>query len=197
VGPAELGGTALATAKLSVVVANAMLAEALAAAATRCGWEPVSTREEGDVLVTDRAPARAGGSPPGNRVVLVCEPRPFGARRALDSISELTAAAVVCSDAPSDVTGALEGLARGHVTVPLRVLELAAQMPALTERQLAVLSAVAAGQTNAEIGRGLYLSQASVKREVGVLYDALGGANRSRLAAIATALGVAPSPARP
>ncbi len=179
--------------RLSVAVHNAMLAEALSAAAVRAGWVPVAARHEGTVLVTDRAPARPAGNPPGNRVVLVCEPTPYGARKGLDAISELTAAGLVCADAPGDVGCALDGLARRQASVPLRVLELAAQMPAITDRQIEVLSAVAAGQSNTEICRNLHLSAASVKRELAVLYCALGAATRSVLAATALELGVSPS----
>lgn len=176
--------------RLSVAVRNAMLAEALSAAALRAGWVPVAARHEGTVLVTDRAPARPAANPPGNRVVLVCEPTPYGARKGLDAISELTASGLVCADAPDDVGSALDGLARDQVSVPLRVLELAAQMPAITDRQIEVLTAVAAGLSNTEISRNLHLSAASVKRELAVLYCALGSSTRSLLAAEAFELGV-------
>jgi DNA-binding NarL/FixJ family response regulator len=82
----------------------------------------------------------------------------------------------------------------GRVSLPTRVLDLAADMPQLTERQLAVLSAVIAGQTNAEISRGQDLSPASVKRETSALYTALGAQTRAALAAAGRLLGV---PARP
>jgi len=178
--------------RLSVAVHNAMLAEALSAAAVRAGWVPVAARHEGTVLVTDRAPARPAGNPAGNRVVLVCEPTPYGARKGLDAMSELAAAGLVCADAPGDVVCALDGLARGQASVPLRVLELAARMPEITDRQIEVLTAVAAGQSNVEIGRNLYLSAASVKRELAVLYCTLGAATRPVLAAKALELGVSP-----
>lgn len=178
--------------RLSVAVNNAMVAEALCAAAGRAGWEAVRVRGDGDVLVTDAAPARAAGSVAGNRVVLVCEPTPFAARSALNSISELTAAGIVCADEPADVGCALDSLARGQASVPLRVLALAEQMPDLTERQVEVLTAVAAGRSNTEIGRNLFISAASVKRELAVLYCALEAPTRPALTARALELGVTP-----
>lgn len=167
-----------------------MLTEALAVSAERCGWERVGRRRGGEVLVTDRVVVRHLRTPAEHRVVLVCEATPFGARAALDAVSELVAVAVVCCDEPADLVSALEGLLVGRVSVPLRVMDLAGEMPDLTERQLEVLAAVAAGQSNAAIGRGLYLSAASVKRELAALYAALGMSNRLELAASAQRLGV-------
>lgn len=167
-----------------------MLAEALVAAAARSGWGHVSHRAPGAVLVTDRPAARLRGSPAGNNAVLVCEPTAYAARRALDAVSELVAAAVMRSDEPADLTSALEGMAVGRASIPMDVLALAAQMPAITERQTAILGAVVAGQTNTDICRGMYLSPASVKRELSALHQALGSVSRVGLAASARELGV-------
>lgn len=182
---------------LHVQVRNAMVGEALIAAAERNGWEHDRVSVPGGVVVTDRPVARREGVAAGNRTVLVCEPTSYAARQALDLLSELLAVAVVCADAPADLVSALEGLEVGRVSLPTRVLDLAAGMPHLTERQVAVLGAVVAGQTNADIGRGLYLSPASVKREMSVLYTALGAPSRPALAAAGRELGVPPSPALP
>ncbi len=167
-----------------------MLGEALGAAAVRNGWEVRSLPGEGDAVVTDRLLARHRSTSGGQRVVLVCEPTPHGARVALSAVAALMAAAVVCADDPADLVAALEGLTAGRVSIPLRVVDLAGQMPELTERQLAVLGAVAAGQSNGAIGRGLYLSAASVKRELAALYSAIGVTSRPSLAASAQVLGV-------
>ncbi len=183
--------------RLHVQVQNAMVGEALIAAAERSGWEHDRTPMTDAVLVADRPVARMDGAPAGNRAVLVCEPTSFAARRALDVLAELLAVAVVCADAPSDLVSALEGVQVGRASVPTRVLDLAADMPHLTERQLAVLSAVVAGQTNADISRGLYLSPASIKREMSALYAALSAQNRPALAAAGRMLGVPARPARP
>jgi DNA-binding CsgD family transcriptional regulator len=192
--PSGLGVLSL---QVQVSVSNEMVAEALTAVAGRGGWDTVARRGPGDVLVTDVAPARPGNRPAGNDVVLVCHPTPLDARRAVDSVSECLAAAVVCADRPGDLAPALDALRTGRVSMPVRVLALASQMPHLTERQMAVLGAVMAGQSNAEIGRGLYLSPASVKRELGFLYVILDSSTRSALVAEAIGLGVVPHAVRP
>ena len=70
-------------------------------------------------------------------------------------------------------------------------------MPHLSERQLAILRAVIAGQSNQEIARGLYLSLASVKREMGFVYVIMGVSGRSALTAQALGLGLTGRPLRP
>lgn len=183
--------------RLHVQVRNEMLGEALVAAAERHGWRHQRAFAPGMVRVVDRPVARPDGAPPGNLTVLVCEPTAFAARASLDAVAELLVVAVVCADAPADLVSALDGVRVGRVSVPTRVLDLADDMPQLTERQLAVLSAVIAGQTNAEIGRGQDLSPASVKRETSALYTALGAQNRTALAAAGRRLGVPARPALP
>ncbi len=129
--------------------------------------------------------------------MLVCEPTPLAARTAMDAMSNLLAAALVATDRPDDLACALDGLADGRGSVPVRIMALAADMPDLSERQRVILSAVVAGQSNLEIGRGLYLSAASIKREMSSLYGALGVLNRSVLVATAMTLGIPPAPVLP
>lgn len=166
-----------------------MLAEALVATGRRAGWRPVVQRRCGEVLVTDRfAPRDVSG--PAGEVVLVCDPTPVAARRALDGVAGLWVSAVACADVPDDLVAALEGIAAGRVSLPVRVVELAALLPSLTERQWAALDAVVAGRPNAEIARMLSVSSATVKRELCELYAALDASTRTELAARAVALGV-------
>jgi len=65
-----------------------------------------------------------------------------------------------------------------------RLAELAAtpeskQRPYLSERELAILRLIADGLVTREIANQLFLSQASVKRSVGLIFDKLGVHNRS------------------
>jgi len=65
-----------------------------------------------------------------------------------------------------------------------RLAELAApaegkQRLYLSERELAILRLIAAGATTQEIANQLFLSQASVKRSVGFIFEKLGVRNRS------------------
>lgn len=55
----------------------------------------------------------------------------------------------------------------------------------LTERELEVLTAVGSGAANADIGRALFMSEATVKTHVSRLLDKLGVANRVQLAILA------------
>lgn len=55
----------------------------------------------------------------------------------------------------------------------------------LSERERSVLALVAAGQTNAEIGKSLYLATKTVERQVATIVRKLSARNRSHAAAIA------------
>ncbi len=138
--------------------------------------------------------AAVGSGPRDDHLVLICEPTPLSARRALDAVAELNASAVVLSDEPQGLAVALDSLSEGRMTLPLRVVELARRMPPLTERQLVILASVAAGQSNAEIARALALSTQSVKRELGIAYQLVGGSDRGELIDGAIALGLEPAP---
>lgn len=62
--------------------------------------------------------------------------------------------------------------------------------PALTERELEVLAGMCEGQSNAEIGRGLYLSEDTVKTHARRLFRKLGAADRAHAVAIALRRGL-------
>jgi DNA-binding NarL/FixJ family response regulator len=53
----------------------------------------------------------------------------------------------------------------------------------LSERELAILQLVANGATTKEIGAQLFLSEATVKRDVQRIFDKLGVRNRSEAVA--------------
>lgn len=150
----------------------------------------------GSVLITDRIP-----STPYQRgadaVVLVIEPTPFGARQAVDALGALRITSVVAADRPEDLEAALECLVSDRASLPRRVLELAAQMPDVSERQVGLLGAVLAGQTTSQMARGLHLSPASVKRELSTVSSVLGVGSRPTLFARALELGVRPAPLLP
>lgn len=194
----ELDGVrAPAAALVHVSVANPMLAEALRATAERLGWALRANRDAGAVLVTDRVPVHAVPVAPGSGVVLVCEPTPCAARAAVDAVADLVVSSIVCADRPDDLQAALDGLAHARASLPVRVLTLASRMPRLNDRQRSLLAGVLSGQTNAEMARGLNLSPASVKRELGRMYSRLGVTSRAGLSARALDLGVRPERLRP
>ena len=53
----------------------------------------------------------------------------------------------------------------------------------LTERELTILREIASGVTTRELATHLFLSQASVKRSVGIIFDKMGVRNRSEAVA--------------
>jgi DNA-binding NarL/FixJ family response regulator len=65
-----------------------------------------------------------------------------------------------------------------------RRVEGQAEPPALSERELQVLSGMARGRSNAEIGRELYLSEDTVKTHARRLFRKLGAADRAHAVAV-------------
>jgi DNA-binding NarL/FixJ family response regulator len=59
-----------------------------------------------------------------------------------------------------------------------------AEPPALSERELQVLSGMSRGRSNAEIGRELYLSEDTVKTHARRLFRKLGAADRAHAVAV-------------
>lgn len=166
------------------------LRHALTYVGTGAGWSAVRVPGATTCIVHDRPRAVTRSERIGRRNILVVPPTPAGARGALDAVTGGLAMAVFSSDRPGDLVVALESVVADRAMIPGGLMELAADMPELTERQLAVVSAVISGQSNREIGRGLYLSDASVKRELSELFRALDVTNRLALAARGTELGI-------
>ncbi len=175
----------------SLDVRSETLREALTHVACRDGWDVVRNQRPGVVTVRDRVVALEGEQSAA-RTVLVVGPQPLQCQRALRAFAAGSVAAVIPSDRPTELAHALLSVSVGWGAVPLRVLEVAAQMPDLSERQEGILGALMAGQTTAEIARGLYLSDASVKRELALLFRSFGSRNRLELAMLASDLGFRP-----
>jgi DNA-binding NarL/FixJ family response regulator len=73
-----------------------------------------------------------------------------------------------------------------------REQEARARLDGLTEREVEVLAAVARGQSNAEVGTELFMSEATVKAYVSRLLTKLDLANRVQLAILAHDAGLRP-----
>ncbi len=175
----------------SLDVRSETLREALAHVAIRDGWDVVRNQRPGAVTVRDRVVALEVERSSA-RSVLVVEPRPLQCQRALRAFAAGTVASVIPADHPTELAHAMTSVAGGWGAVPLRVLEVASLMPDLSERQEGILGALMAGQSTAEIARGLYLSAASVKRELALLFRSFGARNRLELAMFAADLGFQP-----
>jgi DNA-binding NarL/FixJ family response regulator len=65
---------------------------------------------------------------------------------------------------------------------------------ALTAREVEVLAGVARGLTNAEIGRELYIGEATVKTHLLRAFAKLGVDDRTRAVTVAMELGLLPPP---
>jgi DNA-binding NarL/FixJ family response regulator len=69
-------------------------------------------------------------------------------------------------------------------------------LPALTPRELEVLRGIAAGLSNPDIGRELFIGEATVKSHVTRIFDKLGVKDRTAAVTAALAAGILPSPRR-
>jgi DNA-binding CsgD family transcriptional regulator len=167
------------------------LREALLHVAVRHGWEPRGRPGDRVVAVVDRVTRVIGV--PARSTVLVVEATPFGAREGLDALAAGQVAAVVSADQPSELQGALDAVRGGWARVSLDVIDIATRMPALTDRQVALVGCVMAGRSTRDMARRLSLSEASIKRELGELFRSSGVGSRLELAALGSALGIRPA----
>ena len=89
---------------------------------------------------------------------------------------------------PGQVLRALSVASRGEIAVPRELLEeLVAGKPpvdldSLSPRQREILSLVVEGQTNAQIGRELFLSESTIKQHLRAAYKVLKVRNRTEAA---------------
>ena len=67
----------------------------------------------------------------------------------------------------------------------------------LTEREQSILALVAAGETNAQIGKSLFLATKTVERQVATIVQKLSARNRAHAAAIAASTGIVRLPEKP
>jgi DNA-binding NarL/FixJ family response regulator len=74
--------------------------------------------------------------------------------------------------------------ARGRAAGAPRRMEGQSEPPTLSERELQVLGGMSRGQSNAEIGRELYLSEDTVKTHARRLFRKLGAADRAHAVAV-------------
>jgi DNA-binding NarL/FixJ family response regulator len=171
----------------TVSVRDVALHRALSYVGTAAGWS--ETVNAASIMVTDSVAAAASATPA--KVVLVAEPTPFSSSSAVSAvIRSRHVDGVVAADEPDELASTLDAVAANRVVIPVPVLDRAATMPQLSERQLQVIAAVIVGRHNADIARELHLSPASVKRELADLYRCCGVANRTQLAAFGVELGL-------
>jgi DNA-binding NarL/FixJ family response regulator len=100
----------------------------------------------------------------------------------------------------TQLTRGLRDAARGEtVLAPPVAARLAAQVrqparPELTRREVEVLRFVAHGLSNPDIGRRLFITEATVKSHLTRIFDKLEVADRTAAVTVAIARGVLPTP---
>lgn len=113
---------------------------------------------------------------------------------------EAGATGYLLKDTPrSDLVTAVRGVAAGEtVLAPSVARRLVAGMrraaERLTPRELEVLTAVAAGRSNAQIGTELFISEATVKTHLLRVFAKLGVDDRTRAVTVAYERGILPVP---
>ncbi len=148
--------------------------------------------EEAEYVRAARAAAK-------ETVVLVCSSRrdPTRIRRVLEAGA---AAYILKTLSEEDVRSAVRQAFERTIylfTPPPRRPAGRDPQQTLTERELEVLALVAAGRSNAEVARMLWVSQATVKLHLSHIYGKLGVTNRTAAAVWAHAHGLATDTADP
>lgn len=180
-----------ASTEFCVTVRSETLHEALVHVGTRAGFDFRRTVGPGTCSVIDepKAVIDTGAVP---LAILVVEPSPCGAFMGIKALAAGTVSGVISSERPNDLAAALTSVHSGWALAPFEIVERAAKMPDLNERQTVIIGAILAGQPTRDIAKGLFLSDASVKRELAVLFRSFGAENRLELAAFGASLGFRP-----
>lgn len=87
----------------------------------------------------------------------------------------------------SELAKAVQLVGSGQTLFPTKSTQ---PEPLLTEREREVLELIAAGETNAEIARRLYLSPHTIKEHTSALYRKLGARNRAEAVQLAQRIGL-------
>jgi DNA-binding NarL/FixJ family response regulator len=101
----------------------------------------------------------------------------------------------------AELVRGVHAAARGEtVLAPPVAARLAARTrgparPALTAREIEVLTGIAVGLSNPDIGRRLFIGEATVKSHVTKIFDKLGVGDRTAAVTVAIARGILPPPA--
>jgi DNA-binding NarL/FixJ family response regulator len=99
---------------------------------------------------------------------------------------------------PAELAQAIRAAAAGgSVLAPSVAAKLVSRLrspPLLSPREVEVLRLVSTGQTNAEIGRALFISEATVKTHLLRAFGKLGVSDRTAAVTSALALGILPPP---
>lgn len=167
IGEADNGRTAVErTLKLKpdVVIMDLMMPEMSGAEATR--------------LIHDKLPE--------TRIVVLTS---YGTSKELaEAIANGASAALMKDISTADLVSAIRQVAAGKTILPSELTSAASNVPShpsLTDHQLKILSALAAGRSNIDIGKEFGITENTVKKIVSTIFTKLGASSRSEAAAIA------------
>ncbi|GAB2690762.1 LuxR C-terminal-related transcriptional regulator [Thalassiella azotivora] len=158
-----------------------------------------------DVVLLDLhfGPGRLGGAEAARRLAASGGPpvlvvTTYGSDADILAAVEAGATGYLLKDAPTDeLARAVRAAASGQTAlgpaVQARLLgRLRAPGVSLTSREVDVLRLVAAGRSNDEVARELFISRATVKTHLAHLYDKLGVRSRTQAVAVARERSVLP-----
>jgi DNA-binding NarL/FixJ family response regulator len=97
-------------------------------------------------------------------------------------------------DLPAALRQAVDGTVFSAIGLPESTAPGAAKAAGLTDRELAILSALARGLSNGQIGKELWIAEQTVKFHLTNVYRKLGVANRTEAARFAYQQGLVESP---
>jgi DNA-binding NarL/FixJ family response regulator len=97
-------------------------------------------------------------------------------------------------DLPAALRQAVDGTVFSAIGLPEATAPGAARAAGLTDRELAILSALARGLSNGQIGKELWIAEQTVKFHLTNVYRKLGVANRTEAARFAYQQGLVESP---
>ena len=167
VGEADNGRTAVErTLKLrpDVVIMDLMMPEMSGAEATR--------------LIHDKLPE--------TRIVVLTS---YGTSKELaEAIANGASAALMKDISTADLVNVIRQVAAGKTILPPELTSAASSTPShpsLTNHQLKILSSLAAGRSNIDIGKELGITENTVKKIVSTIFAKLGASSRAEAAAIA------------
>jgi DNA-binding NarL/FixJ family response regulator len=175
-----------------VDVRDVTLRRALSYVGASVGWNEMSAADHASAVVHDTPPtasAASNGTPDPIRI-LVVEPTPRAAAMAIDAIIAGHIRGVFTADRPDDLSETLTSALQGRTVIPTTLVQLGRTMPCLSERQVRIIEAVIDGKSNSQIASELFLSAASIKRELGELFKLFDITNRASLARCGNELGI-------
>lgn len=160
---------------------DSLVERAVRAVLDDVAWPRSDTRHS--IIVTDQ---RIDATVP---IVEVIRVTPAACATTLRRFTDRRIAGAVCAHDTERLPDILVAIAVDLRVLPKEIVERAAAVPALSERQASLLSSLMAGLSNRQISRTVHASEATVKRDIAVISRAFGATSRVAIVKAAFALG--------